>query len=115
MTALARPTETECERTIIAAAHMLGYLVHGSRPATSQKGWRTPLKGDPGFPDLVITGHNRCFIIELKRKPNRLEPAQLAWIDALHDAGVDVATWWVPEQQQQLIDMLTEYAARRTS
>ncbi|CAN5668110.1 hypothetical protein BH24ACT5_BH24ACT5_30640 [soil metagenome] len=109
MTVDVRPSETECERTIVEAARMLGYLVHGSRPATSQKGWRTPLKGDRGFPDLVICGHGHCFMVELKRKPNRIEPAQQAWFDVLTAAGIDVRVVWVPEQQQQFIDTLAEH------
>lgn len=109
MTAAARPLEVDCERTIIEAAHTLGYLVHGSRPAGHKAGWRTPLKGDKGWPDLVIVGHGQCFVVEIKRKPNRLEPAQQAWFDALNAAGVDVRLVWVPEQQQDLIDMLADH------
>ncbi|MDQ3485726.1 MAG: hypothetical protein M3445_10025 [Actinomycetota bacterium] len=102
-----RPLEVECERTIIAAAHTLGYMVHGSRPAASQKGWRTPLKGDKGFPDLVIAGHGRKFFVELKRKPNRIEPDQLRWHDVLGTLIV-----YVPEEQQAFIDLLARAASK---
>lgn len=111
-TSVARPLEVDCERTIIAAAHTLGYLVHGSRPAGHKAGWRTPLKGDKGFVDLVICGHGRCFFVELKRKPNPVEVDQLRWIDALTDAGLDPLVVYVPEEQQHFIDVLVAVASK---
>lgn len=107
-----RPSESECQATIVKAATILGYRVHHARPAQGRKGWRTPIIGHPGFCDLVIAGHGKCFFVELKRRPNRLDPAQQAWIDELEAAGMDVAVWWVPEQQQALVELLAEIAWR---
>jgi len=107
-----RPTEAECQRTIIEAAMTLGYRVHHSRPAQSGKGWRTPIAGHAGFPDLVIVGHRHAFFIELKRKPNKLDDAQQGWLDALQEAGLAAGVWWVPEEQQTLIDSLQRAAMR---
>lgn len=106
-----RPREAECQATIVAAALTLGYLVHAERPARSERGWRTPVQGSPGFPDLVIAGHGRVIVAELKRPGNRVEPAQQAWLDALSFAGVDARVVWVPDGQQSFIDELAGIAA----
>ena len=106
------PTEQECEDTIVDAARRLGYLVHAERPARTATSWRTPVKGDAGWPDLVIAGHGRLWIVELKRKPNRLDPRQVEWNRRLTAAGVDARVVWVPSGQQALIDELTDHARK---
>lgn len=93
-----RPTELECEATIIAAARTFGWLVHAERPARSGKGWRTPVKGHKGFPDLVLVRPPQLWIVELKRKPNKVETDQQAWLDALQACGVATFVVFVPEQ-----------------
>lgn len=116
-----RPTETECQRTIIDAARKMGYLVHHSRPARNEKGWSTPIEGDPGFPDLVIVGWDLVYIVELKRKPNTVAPEQRAWLErleALHyavdqaECAFDASVWWVPEQMDMLISDLRTHRER---
>jgi hypothetical protein len=107
------PTERECEDTIIAAALLLGYFVHAERPARSNKGWRTPVRGNPGWPDLFIVGHGHAFAIELKRKGNRPTPEQCHWINQLGLAGIDARLVYVPEGQQELIDDLAAAAKTR--
>lgn len=92
-----RATEAQCEDAIIGAARLLGYRVHAERPARQARGWATAIKGDAGWPDLVLVGHGHLIVVELKRKPNRVEPAQQAWHDALARAGVDCRVVWVPE------------------
>jgi len=109
-----RATEDECEDTIVAAASLLGYRVHVERKARTRRGWRTPIKGHPGWPDLVIVGHGRLIVAELKRKPNRLDPDQAVWLDALRNVTgsvLDVQLLWVPEQMQSFIDYLSACAA----
>lgn len=110
MTAVRRPLESECTNTVIAAALTLGYHVHHCRPALAAGGWRTPIQGRPGFPDLIIVGHGKVIVAELKRKPNRIEPAQQAWLDAFAAAGITPHVVWVPEGQQSFIDLLTTEA-----
>lgn len=109
------PTEKQCQATIVEAAKTLGYLVHHTRPAQSRHGWRTPVQGDVGFPDLVIAGHGKVFVVELKRKPNRVDVRQQTWIDTLGDAGIHATVVWVPDGMQAFIDELARWAvaARR--
>lgn len=93
-----RPSELQCQRTIVAAARLGGWLVHAERAAQRQSGrWATPIQGDKGFVDLILVRGERVMAIELKRKPNRVEATQLRWLDALTLAGVDTRVVWVPE------------------
>lgn len=105
-----RPLEDECEDTIVAAATMLGYRVHAARRARSKESWRTPIKGHVGFPDLVIAGHGTLIVRELKRRPNKVEPEQQAWLDTLRIAGIDAHVLWVPEEQDGFIRLLQDIA-----
>lgn len=106
-----RATEAECQQTIVEAAKLLGWRVHATRTAQTAKGWRTPVQGHRGFPDLVLACHGRLLFVELKRKPNRVEPEQQAWLDTLSHAGADVHVVWVPEGMQAFIDALAVKAA----
>jgi len=105
------PTEAECQTTIVEAAHLGGFLVHHARPARTDKGWRTPLQGDAGFPDLVLAGHGRVIVVELKRRPNKLTPAQVRWQRELLAADVDYRLLWMPDDLTAFVAELI--AARR--
>jgi len=47
-------TEQQLLDAIVQAAKLHGWMVAHFRPALTAKGWRTPMQGDPGFPDLVL-------------------------------------------------------------
>lgn len=108
----ARPSERECQATIIEAAQRLGYLVHAERPARASKGWSTPIEGDAGWPDLVIAGHGRLFVRELKRRPNQVTDMQWAWLDRLAAADIDANVLYVPDAQETFIGWLNRIAMR---
>lgn len=107
-----RATEAECQATLVAAAKRGGWLVHAQRPAMRQSGkWSTAIQGDAGFPDLVCCHPVRGLLFaELKRKPNKVEPAQQKWLDALskpHGANIPVVVvMWVPEELDAWCDWL---------
>lgn len=108
-----RATEAQCQRTIVEAAKMFGWRVHAERAAGGGKhGWRTPIQGHAGFPDLVLVRGLQLWIVELKRKPNKVEDAQREWLDALYVAGVEAWTVWVPEQMDEFCQMLAERPAQ---
>jgi len=58
-----------------------GWRVHAERPAWSAKGYRTPIQGDEGFPDVISTHEqvNYCLVIENKSMTGSLSPAQEKW------------------------------------
>jgi hypothetical protein len=94
----ARAHEVDCEATILEAAQIGGWRRHGERPAQSKKGWRTPIKGEAGWPDLILVKTGNMLAVELKRHPNEVEPEQLAWLRALDRVpGVLGLVVWVPE------------------
>ena len=95
-----RPTELQCQATIIAAAKRGGWRVHAERTSLTQSGrYSTAIAGHRGFPDLVLANPTRgVVIVELKRKPNRVEPEQQRWLDVLTASGFDARVVWVPEE-----------------
>lgn len=85
------PTETECYRTIIDTARILGWKVAHFRPAQNRRGhWQTPVAGDgAGFPDFVLVhpGAGHVWYVELKADRGRLSREQLDWGETLVRAG----------------------------
>lgn len=98
----ARAKELECERTILDAAKIAGWRRHGERPAMSKKGYRTPIKGEAGWPDLVLVKAGWMLAVELKRRPNKPDPEQIEWLRALDKVpGIIAMLVWVPEDMDQ--------------
>ena len=91
------PTEAEFMGQIIEMAQLRGWRVHHTRPAWTGKGWRTPIQGDPGFPDLVLVrkrGNVRVIFAELKSDKGRLAEDQGEWIRLLEGCkGVETYIW----------------------
>lgn len=89
-------TEAAWQSRVVEYAQLRGWLVHHTRPARTTRGWRTPVTGDPGFPDLVLARQGRVIIAELKRDGGRLAPEQCRWLDHLGPAmrwPVMVVVW----------------------
>lgn len=71
---------------IVQAAKLHGWMVAHFRPALTAKGWRTPMQGDPGFPDLVLSKADRpTLFLELKSEKGTHTQSQRAWQKALGD------------------------------
>jgi hypothetical protein len=86
-------TEREFQRTVTDSLSALGWRWTHFRPARTNRGWRTPLSGDPGFPDIVAVRDDRVLWIELKAEAGRLSEEQGRWLAALGLAGQDVHCW----------------------
>jgi hypothetical protein len=89
-------TEKSFQDTVIEAATLYGWMVHAERPAMTQNGWRTPIQGLAGFPDLVLCHPEKQVIIfaELKSESGKVSEAQQDWIIALGQcSGVKVFLW----------------------
>jgi hypothetical protein len=110
---VALASEASYTATIIGAAKLGGWLVSHFRPARTAHGWRTPLQGHKGFPDLVLVHPvaGRSMFVELKVPPNQLTPEQSSWLLALTLADLDARLVYVPEQLDELCAELV--AARR--
>ena len=89
-----RISEADFQRTVIDYAHLRGWLVAAFRPCESRKGWRTPMQGDVGYPDLTMARGGRVVFAELKSEKGRTSNWQAAWQDAL------APTWDFPTQHE---------------
>ena len=87
-------TERQWQDEVIAYAREHGWMVAHFRPARTAKGWRTPMQGDPGFPDLVLARDGKVLLIELKRVGQHPTIAQNNW---MRESGH--FTCWTPEHR----------------
>lgn len=79
-----RQSETDLQKTVIRLLKANGYLVHAERAARSQKGWATPIMGDPGWFDVaaIHPAKHRILLLELKTDTGKLSPFQERWVMA---------------------------------
>ena len=75
--------ERAFQDALVDYARLRNWRLAHFRPARTEKGWRTPMQGDAGFPDLVLLRAPRLVFAELKSDTGRLTPAQREWIDEL--------------------------------
>lgn len=84
-------TEEQLQTQIIDEAKLRGWRIQHARPARTDRGWRTPLQGHPGFPDLVLARRGRLLFWELKRYGAKPRPDQVVWLAELGQVpGVEV-------------------------
>lgn len=91
------PTGRALEAAILDAARLYGWRVHHVRPGRTLRGWRTPVQGDPGFPDFVLARRiegriGRLIFIEAKAGRARLSRDQRAWHNVLF--GLREVEWY---------------------
>jgi hypothetical protein len=83
-------TEAEFQKTVTDALNVLGWRWTHFRPGRSTRGWRTPISGSPGYPDLTCVRGDRILWPELKAEAGRLSQEQANWLAALGSAGGSV-------------------------
>jgi hypothetical protein len=89
-----KETETPFQNKLIAWARINGWRITHFRPAQTTKGWRTPLQGDPGFFDLVMTRAGETIHAELKAEKKTPSNDQWAWAVLLASTpGTEVYIW----------------------
>lgn len=86
-------TEQQLTDAIVELCRYLGVLVHHDRPARTERGWRTAVQGDAGFPDLVIVSYGGALFREVKSDTGSLTGPQKEWRARLARAGADVGVW----------------------
>lgn len=88
---LAAVSEADFQAEVVRRAELHGWLCHHARPARTERGWRTPVQGKPGFPDLVLARGGRLLLWELKTTRGKASVDQQQWLSELAQApGVDV-------------------------
>lgn len=106
MTTTALPltiSEAAFQRCVIDLAKLTGWRVAHHRPARTERGWRTPVEGHPGLPDLVLARDGVVVVAELKRHQGRVTPEQRAWLAALGPTG----RLWKPGDWPEIVGLLT--------
>lgn len=86
-------TEDDLLGNVIRAARIHGWLVHHCRAARTADGWRTPVQGNRGFPDLVLVKPGRLILAELKAQRGRLAAEQVVWRGVLELGPAEVYEW----------------------
>lgn len=72
-------TEAQFTETVVELAKFHGWMVSHFRPAWTERGWRTPLQGHAGFPDLVLARGGEVLIVELKTVKGKTTKQQIKW------------------------------------
>lgn len=80
-------SEREFQRAVTDALTAFGWKWTHFRPGQTGRGWRTPLSGSPGYPDVTAVRGDRVIWLELKAEKGRATDEQEAWIAALSAAG----------------------------
>jgi hypothetical protein len=98
--------EAAFQQQVIQLARLRGWRVFHARKAQNSRGdWRTPVAADgKGFPDLVLV-RDRVIFAELKTDTGRIMASQIAWHEALEDAGAIVRVWR-PRDWDQIAEAL---------
>jgi hypothetical protein len=78
--------EDQFMTAVIELAHYRQWMVTHFRPAATGRGWRTPVQGDPGFPDLVLARRGVVIFAELKVGKGRITKGQAAWLGEVGNA-----------------------------
>lgn len=99
--------ERDWQRRVQELARLLGYRTAHFRPAQTAHGWRTPMTGDAGWPDLVIAGRGRLIFAELKAEKGQAAPEQLRWLEALNAVPGVLAVVWRPSDWDQVVSLLS--------
>lgn len=100
MAAVPPITEAAFQQRIIDYSRLTGWMCMHTRPAKTEKGWRTPLQGDAGFVDLVLARRSMVWFFEVKSETGRTADAQTKWMAALGPRArvVRPSDWdWIQE------------------
>lgn len=77
-------SEAQLQSNVLDVCGKLDLIVHHDRPARVKDGWRTPIEGTAGFPDLVIVSRSaRVLFVELKREREARSALQMVWADRI--------------------------------
>lgn len=87
---------------VMATAELYGWMRVHYRPAKTAKGYRTPLKGDKGCPDVILARDSVVILAELKSDTGRVQPEQKKWLAALGVYGCV----WRPADRDQILEIL---------
>lgn len=95
-------TEDDLLTRVLDLARLRGWKVVHYRPAKTAKGWRTPLQGDKGCPDVILARRGVVILAELKSETGKATPEQRQWLTQLGDHG----HLWRPQDWPRIAALL---------
>ena len=96
--------EYQRQQRITRALRQYGWLHTHFRPLRTEAGYRTPLSGDKGYPDITAVHPDRGILLFIEVKANRgmYSDDQKMWLGALgHIACDDVQVWGVGSDEAE--------------
>ena len=95
-------SEDEFTDQVIAVLQLNHWLVvHFRKARKKDGGWMTPIKGDPGSPDILAAKNGRVIHAELKVGKNKPTVFQKSW---LHNLGQNAYLWY-PENWNEIVQI----------
>lgn len=95
-------SEDDLQTMVLQTAALCGWRFCHFRPARTAQGWRTPVQGHRGFPDVALAKDGRFLAVELKGPKGKPSPDQLLWLAALGDHG----RLWRPTNEDEIKETL---------
>lgn len=99
-----RPTrelEDDFKCWVLDVAKLHGWQRVHYRPAKTNRGYRTPVEGDKGAPDMLLAKPGRLPILaELKSDTGTVRPDQKVWAAAIHP---DCYRLWRPRDRAAIL------------
>ncbi len=100
--------ERDFQDNIIALALRLGWRVHAERPAMTRKGFRTPIQGHSGFPDLCLTNGENLIFWECKNEKQVPTIEQIKWLVSLKELPGVLAEVVYPHDWEHIVAIISE-------
>jgi len=92
-------SEKELQQAIIDYAKMRGWRVYHTYDSR---------KSEPGYPDLHLVRGPRSIFVELKKEGKKPTVEQVAWLEALREAGHETYVWypedWLGGEVEEVLD-----------
>lgn len=101
-------SEAAFQQSVIDLAKLYGWRVAHFRPCHTNRGWRTPMQGDIGFPDLVLARDGEVIFAELKSENGKMTPDQKTWAEHLPGCYV-----WRPSDMDTINALLRRVVTRK--
>lgn len=107
--------EDDLVDTLLDYGEKGGWLRVHFRPARTDKGWRTLIQGDKGFPDIVFAHPKlqRLVIVECKSKTGSLSPEQKLWKAAFEAMSFVEYYVWKPKDLPEARHVLLGHLQKR--
>lgn len=99
-------TEAEFTRQVLELMRLCSWRFCHFRPARTNKGWRTPVQGDNGFPDVIAVRDTTLLIPELKVGRNKASEDQKTWMERLNRVERVISPLWYPVNWKEIEELL---------